>query len=154
MVEVPVFPGAGDEIVTAVAARVMPGFVTVTAVVPEEPALKLSPPYVAVMVSVPGVKPSDAVAAVTGRLAVAVLPDPSVTCLTVPMVVPLVVKVTGPVSVPALAPDTVAFSVMALPKGIVVGLAVTVVVVGWVPDDTMFSAKLVAEDAVYVESPE
>ena len=77
--EVPVFPGEGDEIVTLVAATVMPGLVTVTGTVPEEPALKVSPPYVAVMVSVPGVKPSDAVAAVTGRLAVAVLPDPSVT---------------------------------------------------------------------------
>ena len=79
MVEVPVFPGEGDEMVTSVAATVMLGLVTVTVVVPEEPALKLSPPYVAVMVSEPGVKPSDAVAAGTGRLAVAVLPDPSVT---------------------------------------------------------------------------
>ena len=79
MVEVPVFPGEGDEMVTLVAATVILGLVTVTVTVPEEPALKLSPPYVAVMVSEPGVKPSDAVAAVTGRFAVAVLPGPSVT---------------------------------------------------------------------------
>ena len=146
--EVPVFPGEGDEIVTLVAATVMPGLVTVTCTVPEEPALKVSPPYVAVMVSVPGVKPSDAVAAVTGRLAVAVLPGPSVTCLTVPIVVPLVVKVTGPVSVPAVSPDTVALKVMALPNAIVVGLAVTAVVVIWVPDATIVSVKLEAVDPV------
>ena len=79
MVEVPVLPGEGDEMVTSVAATVMPGFVTVTVVWPVEPALKVSPPYVAVMVSGPGAKPSDAVAAETGRLAVAVLPGPSVT---------------------------------------------------------------------------
>ena len=79
IVEVPVFPGDGDEMVASVAATVMLGFVTVTVVVPEEPALKVSPPYVAVMVSEPGVKPSDAVAAATFRLAVAVLPGPSVT---------------------------------------------------------------------------
>src|SRR6202041_196536 len=68
MVEVPVFPGEGEEMVTLVAATVMPGLVTVTVVWPLDPALKVSPPYVAVMVSGPGVKPSDAVAAVTGRL--------------------------------------------------------------------------------------
>ena len=39
MVEVPLFPGEGDEIVTFVAATVMPGLLTVTGVVPEEPAL-------------------------------------------------------------------------------------------------------------------
>ena len=39
IVEVPVFPGDGDEIVMLVAATVMPGFVTVTVVVPEEVAL-------------------------------------------------------------------------------------------------------------------
>jgi hypothetical protein len=148
MVEVPVFPGEGDEMVTLVAATVMLGLVTVTVVVPKEPALKLSPPYVAVMVSDPGVKPSDAVAAETGRLAVAVLPDPNVTWFTVPIVFPLVVKVTGPVSVPAVAPDTVAFRVMALPNGIVVGLAVTVVVVIWVPDATTVSGRLAALDPV------
>ena len=75
MVEVPVFPGDGDEIVTLVAASVMPGLVTVTLHHAERSwhFSQLSPPYVAVMASVPGVKLSDAVAAVTGRLAVAVL---------------------------------------------------------------------------------
>jgi hypothetical protein len=38
MVEVPVFPGEGDEMVTLVAATVMLGLVTVTVTVPEEPA--------------------------------------------------------------------------------------------------------------------
>jgi hypothetical protein len=60
----------------------------------------------------------------------------------------LVVKVTGPVSVPAVAPDTVAFRVMALPNATVVGLAVTVVVVIWVPDATMVSGRLAALDPV------
>jgi hypothetical protein len=44
IVEVPVFPGFGDEMVMAVAVTVMLGLVTVTVVVPEEGALKLSPP--------------------------------------------------------------------------------------------------------------
>jgi len=44
MVEVPLFPGEGDEIVMFVAVTVMPGLLTVTFVVPEEPVLKLSPP--------------------------------------------------------------------------------------------------------------
>ena len=39
IVEVPVLPGDGDEIVMLVAATVMPGFVTATVVVPEEVAL-------------------------------------------------------------------------------------------------------------------
>jgi hypothetical protein len=38
MVEVPLFPGDADEMVTAVAAMVMPGLVTVTVVLPEEVA--------------------------------------------------------------------------------------------------------------------
>ena len=44
MVEVPLFPGDGDEIVMFVAETVMPGLVTVTVVVPEEAALEVSPP--------------------------------------------------------------------------------------------------------------
>jgi hypothetical protein len=44
MVEVPLFPGAGDEIVRFVAESVIPGLLTVTVVVPEEVALKVSPP--------------------------------------------------------------------------------------------------------------
>jgi hypothetical protein len=44
IVEVPVFPGFGDEMVMAVAVTVMLGLVTVTVVVPEEVVLKLSPP--------------------------------------------------------------------------------------------------------------
>ena len=65
IVEVPLFPGDDDEMVTFVAVTVMLGLVTVTLVVPEEVALKLSPPYVAVMVSVPATKPSEVVAAAT-----------------------------------------------------------------------------------------
>jgi hypothetical protein len=38
MVEVPVLPGDVDEMVTLVAAMVMPGFVTVTGALPEEDA--------------------------------------------------------------------------------------------------------------------
>ena len=38
MVEVPLFPGDADEMVTAVAAMVMPGLVTVTVALPEEEA--------------------------------------------------------------------------------------------------------------------
>jgi hypothetical protein len=44
MVEVPVCPGDGDEMVMFVAVTVIPGLVTATVVVPEEVALKLSPP--------------------------------------------------------------------------------------------------------------
>jgi hypothetical protein len=44
IVEVPLFPGDGDEIVMAVAAIVMFGLVTVTVVVPEEPEYDESPP--------------------------------------------------------------------------------------------------------------
>ncbi len=39
IVEVPLFPGDGDEIVTFVAETVMPGLLTVTVVVPEDVAL-------------------------------------------------------------------------------------------------------------------
>ena len=39
MVEVPLFPGDGDEIVMFVAESVIPGLLTVTVVVPEEVAL-------------------------------------------------------------------------------------------------------------------
>jgi hypothetical protein len=39
MVEVPLFPGDGDEIVTFVAVSEMEGLLTVTVVDPEEPAL-------------------------------------------------------------------------------------------------------------------
>jgi hypothetical protein len=92
------------------------------------------------MVSVPAVNPSDAVA-VTVRLAVAVLPDPSVTWLTLPMVTPPVVKVTGPVSVPGVVPLTVALNVTLLPKGKDVGDAETEVVVGWLPDATTFRIR-------------
>jgi hypothetical protein len=49
-----------------------------------------------------------------------------------------VVNVTGPVSVPAVEPVTVADSVTLLPRGKLVGLMVTAVVVGAVPcDDTV-----------------
>ena len=65
IVEVPLFPGDDDEMVMAVAVTEMLGLGTVTVVVPEEVALKLSPPYVAVMVSVPATKPSEVVAAPT-----------------------------------------------------------------------------------------
>jgi hypothetical protein len=148
MVEVPLFPGDGDDIVILVAVTVIPGLDTVTCVVPEEVALKLSPPYVAVMVSVPAAKPSDAVAAETLKTPVAVLPDPSVTCLTVPMVTPPVVNVTGPVSVPAVAPVIVAVSVTADPNANVVGLAVTAVVVAAVPDATTVIATVELVDPV------
>jgi hypothetical protein len=84
------------------------------------------------MVSVPGAKPSDAVA-LTVRLAVAVLPAPIVTCLTVPIVCPPVVNVTGPVSVPGVVAVTVADRVTLLPSATDVGLALTVVVVTAVP---------------------
>ena len=137
IVEVPVFPGDGDEMVMLVAATVMPGLVTATVVVPEEVALKLSPPYVAVIVSVPATNPSDA-AVVTVRVAVAVLPDASVTCLTEPIVVPAVVNVTGPVSVPAVCPVTVAVRVRLAPMANDAGLATTAVVVACVPEDTTF----------------
>jgi hypothetical protein len=43
-VEVPEFPGDGDEIVMLVAETVMPGLVTVTVALPEEPAYAESPP--------------------------------------------------------------------------------------------------------------
>jgi hypothetical protein len=154
MVDVPVFPGFGDEMVIAVAVTVILGLVTVTVAVPEEVALKVSPPYVAVMVSVPGVKPSDVVAARTFKTAVAVLPDPSVTCLTVPMVTPPVVNVTGPVSVPAVVPEMVAVSVMGPPNARLVGLAVSAVVVAAVPDAATVTTTAALLDPVYVVSPE
>jgi hypothetical protein len=44
MVEVPLLFGLGDEMVTLVAVTVMLGLLTVTFVVPEEPALYVSPP--------------------------------------------------------------------------------------------------------------
>ena len=40
MVEVPLFPGDGEEMVIAVAESIMPGLLTVADVVPEEPALR------------------------------------------------------------------------------------------------------------------
>ena len=87
----------------------------------------------AVIVSVPAAKPSDAVA-FTVMVPVAVLPEPSDTCVTLPMVTPPVVNVMGPVSVPAVVPDTVAVRVTLLPNGNDVGLAVTAVVVAAVPE--------------------
>jgi hypothetical protein len=135
-VDVALFPGDGEEIVMLVADIVIPGLVTVTVVVPEETALKLSPPYVAVIVSVPAAKPSEAEAAATLRVPVAVFPGPMVTWVIVPIVTPPVVKVTGPVSVPAVVPLIETDSVIADPNVKVVGLAVTVVVVGAIPEDT------------------
>jgi hypothetical protein len=133
MVEVPLLPGAGEEIVIAVAESVMPGLLTVAVVVPIEVALMVSPPYVAVIVSVPATKPSDAVA-LTVSDAVAVLPGAIVTCWTVPIVFPPVVNVSGPVSVPAVpVPVTVAARVTLLPRGKVEGVMVTAVVVAAVP---------------------
>ena len=44
IVEVPLLPGFGDEMVMLVAAIVMFGLVTVTVVVPEEPEYDESPP--------------------------------------------------------------------------------------------------------------
>jgi len=86
------------------------------------------------MVSVPGVKPNEAVADATFKVAVAVLPDPNVTWLTLPIVCPPVVKVTGPVSVPAVpVAVTVATRVTLLPSANEVGFAVTAVVVDEVP---------------------
>jgi hypothetical protein len=70
MVEVPLLPGFGDDIVMAVADSVMSGLVTVMVVVPEEAAYVESPPYAAVIVSVPAVKPSVGVAELTDRVAV------------------------------------------------------------------------------------
>jgi hypothetical protein len=105
------------------------------------------------MVSVPAAKPSD-VAVVTVAVAVAVLPDPRVTCFTVAIVVPPVVKVTGPVSVPAVVPETVAVSVRLAPNGNVVGLAVTAVVVAATPDATTVIGRVLLVDPVYVEFPE
>ena len=84
------------------------------------------------MVSVPATNPRDPVA-FTVSDAVAVFPGPIVTCCTVPMVFPPVVNVIGPVSVPAVVPVTVAAKVTLLPKGKLVGLMVTVVVVAAVP---------------------
>src|SRR5258707_15641883 len=123
MVEVPVFPGEGDEMVTLVAESVMPGLLTVAVVVPIEGALVMSPPYVAVMVSVPATKPSDAVA-LTVSDAVAVLPGAIDTCWTVPIVFPPVVNVIGPVSVPGVVAGTVAERVTLLPRGKLVGVMV------------------------------
>jgi hypothetical protein len=70
------------------------------------------------------------------------------------MVTPPVVNVTGPVSVPAVVPETVAVSVTLFPKGNVVGLAVTVVVVAAVPDATTVITTAELLDPVYVLSPE
>jgi hypothetical protein len=89
------------------------------------------------MVSVPATNPSEA-EAFTVSDAVAVLPDPMVTCWTVPIVFPPVVNVIGPVSVPAVVPLTVAANVTLLPKGKLVGVMVTVVVVAAVPCATTF----------------
>ena len=80
----------------------------------------------------PAAKPSDAVA-LTVSVAVAVLPAPILTCLTVPIVIPPVVNVTGPVSVPAVVAVIVDVRVTLLPSANEVGLAVTVVVVAAVP---------------------
>ena len=85
---------------------------------------------------------------VTVRVAVAVLPDPSVTCLTVPIVVPAVVNVTGPVSVPAVCPVTVAVRVRLAPIANDVGLATTAVVVACVPEDTTFTVTPALVDTV------
>src|SRR5471030_2829322 len=87
------------------------------------------------MVSVPVAKPSEAVAAATFKVAVAVLPVPIVTWETVPILIPPVVNVNGPVSVPAVVPVMVAERVTGPPKAKVVGLAVTTVVVAAVPED-------------------
>ena len=107
------------------------------------------------MVSVPAAKPRDAVA-LTVRVAVAVLPAPIVTCLTVPIVVPPVVNVIGPVSVPAPAgvPLTVAANVTLLPKGKLAGVMVTVVVVAAVPCATTVIVTLELVDPMYVVFPE
>src|SRR3984885_15556050 len=101
------------------------------------------------MISAPGVKPRAAVA-LTVRVAVAVLPEPIVTCATLPMVELPVVNVTGPVSVPGVVPVTVADSVMLLPKAKDVGFALTVVVVTAEPCATTVTVRLELVDPVYV----
>jgi hypothetical protein len=110
IVEVPLFPGDGDEIVTFVAETVMPGLVTVTVAFPEEPAYAESPPYAATMVSLPAVKPSAGVAELTARMAVPVPLAPAVTWAVPTVVVPMV-KVTVPATVPPVVDWTVAVSV-------------------------------------------
>jgi hypothetical protein len=128
IVELPLFPGDGDEMVMLVAVIVMPGLVTVTVAFPEEPEYDESPPYAAVMVSVPAVKPSAAVAELTARVAVPVPLAPAVTAIVPTVVVPMV-KVTVPATVPPVVELTVAVRLTAPSSANVVGLAASVVVV-------------------------
>lgn len=107
MVEVPLLPGDGDDIVMAVAVIEMVGLVTVTVVVPEEPAYVESPPYAAVIVSVPAVKPSAGVAEATARVAVPTPLAPGV-MFAVPTVVLPFTNVTVPATVPPALDFTVA----------------------------------------------
>jgi hypothetical protein len=72
----------------------------------------------------------------------------------VPIVFPPVVNVIGPVSVPAVVPLTVAANVTLLPKGKLLGVMVTAVVVAAVPCATTVIVTLELVDPMYVVFPE